>query len=298
MVAIPCFNEAATIAKVVNDFQRVLPQASICVFDNNSSDASGELAQKAGACVYHVFSQGKGNVMREIFDRFAADVLLVVDGDDTYFAADAPLLLKSLVDGKKDMVFGNRLKKAGKGAFKKVNLIGNHIIAAAINLLFGTKHKDILSGYRVFSRRFVKSVALLNAGFETEVELTLRALAEKLAVAEVPVAYQARPTGTQSKLSWFRDGFKIMVATLMIMRDSNPFRLYGWISFLCFIFAAVAALLRLLNYFEATTLPNTFLVGLILIFAPIGVITFAIALILSAINVRFAEIKQVIRRNK
>src|SRR3989339_635386 len=148
MVAIPCFNEAATIAKVVSDFQRVLPQASIAVFDNNSDDGSLELAQKAGAHLYNVPRQGKGHVMRAIFDRFDADLLVVVDGDGTYFADDAPLLIKSLMTNKKDMIVGNRLKKAGKGAFKKVNLFGNYIIATAINCLFGTKYIDILSGYR------------------------------------------------------------------------------------------------------------------------------------------------------
>lgn len=298
MVAIPCFNEAATIAKVVSDFKRVLPQASIAVFDNNSGDGSPELAQKAGAHLYNVPRQGKGHVMREIFDHFDDDLLLVVDGDDTYFADDAPLLIKSLIVNKKDMVVGNRLEKAGKGAFKKINLFGNYIIAAVINCLFGTKYRDILSGYRVFSRRFVKNVALLNSGFETEVELTLRALEERLEIEEVLVSYQARPAGVQSKLNWFRDGVRIIVTALMIMRDSQPVRLYGWISLLCFIVASLSAVLRLMNYFGALTLPNAFLAGLIFIFAPIGMITVSIALILSAINVRFAEIKQILRRNK
>lgn len=283
-VAIPCFNEAKTIVQVITDFKRVLPQAVICVFDNNSADSSAELARQAGATVYRVKRQGKGFVMQEIFDRVETDILVVVDGDNTYLAEDAPLLLETLAKNDSDMIVGNRLQGAAKNSFKPVNLAGNYIIAAAINWLFGTNYKDILSGYRVFGQRFIKRVALLTSEFETEIELTLRALEEKLDVEEVPVSYRARPAESLSKLRPFRDGFRIMVTAVLILRDAYPLRLYGSLSLICLAAALAAAFLRQATY--------------LLLFAPIGVILLGIGLTLSAVNTRLNEIKQIIRRHK
>ncbi len=298
IVAIPCYNEAKTIAKVVHDFQRTLPQAKIIVFDNNSRDNSAEIAKNAGAQIEHVYKQGKGNVMREIFDKFDADLLVVVDGDDTYFANDAPVLIQTLIDNNCDMVVGNRLNKKSSPAFKRVNLIGNYLIASAINRLFGTKHQDVLSGFRIFGKRFINRVAVLTSEFEIEVELTLRALEEKLIIKEVPISYQPRPAESRTKLKPFRDGVRILITIAMILRDVYPLRLYGIISFFCFIFAFIAGILRLINYFGTITFPNTVLIGFLLIFIPAGMITLGIGLILSAVNTRFSEIKQILLRRK
>lgn len=297
-VAIPCYNEAGTIAKVVADFRRILPEAAVFVFDNNSSDESADLATGAGGTVVAVRPQGKGNVMRQIFDQTDADLLVVVDADDTYSPDDAPLLLQTMIDRGCDMVVGNRLSGGARAAFKKVNLLGNHLIAGVINLLFRTRQQDVLSGYRVFSRRFINRVALLTSGFETEVELTLRALEEKFVIFEVPVSYRIRSADSRSKLRPLRDGVRILITITMILRDVYPLRLYSLISLVFFASAFLAALLRLINYFGAQTLPNTVLVGLLLLFMPAGLITLGMGLILSAVNSRINELKQIMLRNK
>ena len=173
-VAIPCYNEAVTIAKVVKDFQRALPNAVIHVFDNNSTDGSANLAKTAGAVVHHVYKQGKGNVMSAILNTIDADIIVVADGDDTYEAAEAPILLEPILKGRAEMVVGNRLPNASADSLKTLHRIGNRMIVAAINFMFGTDYQDILSGYRVFSRRFIECVPLLKPGFETETEIILQ----------------------------------------------------------------------------------------------------------------------------
>lgn len=298
IVAIPCFNEENTIADVVRDFCRVLPGANVCVYDNNSTDQSVINAINAGATVEKVRKQGKGNVMREIFDRAGADLIFVVDGDGTYCAEDAPVLIKTMHDRGCDMVVGNRLNAPAKQSFKTINLLGNYLIAATINWLFKTKYRDVLSGYRLFGKRFVDRVALLTPEFETEVELTLRALEEKLLIEEVPVSYRARKKNSRSKLKPFRDGVRIMLTIAMILRDIYPLRLYGLISIFCLLLALIAATLRFMNLFGIITLPNAVLTGLLFLLIPIGVFTFGMGLILSAVNTRFSEIKQIMLRKK
>ncbi|WP_203471509.1 glycosyltransferase [Dissulfurispira thermophila] len=297
-VAIPCYNEALTIAKVVSDFRRVLPNASIYVFDNNSNDGSAMLAKEAGAIVYHVRKQGKGNVMRAIFNTISADAVIVVDGDDTYEADDALILLKPVLNNEADMVVGNRLPNATNDSLRKLHQIGNRLIVASINRMFDTNYHDILSGYRVFSRRFIDSVPLLKPGFETETEITLQALENGLEVIEIPISYRSRPAGSQSKLRSFRDGFRIMLTAFVILRDHNPMRLFGFTSLLCFFTVFIAAFLRVMNYLNITELPSQILTGVMLLFLPVGTIAFGIGIILSSINSRFKEIRYLITRNR
>ncbi|GER94625.1 glycosyl transferase [hot springs metagenome] len=297
-VAIPCYNEALTIAKVVSDFRRVLPNASIYVFDNNSNDGSAMLAKEAGAIVYHVRKQGKGNVMRAIFNTISADAVIVVDGDDTYEADDALILLKPVLNNEADMVVGNRLPNATNDSLRKLHQIGNRLIVASINRMFDTNYHDILSGYRVFSRRFIDSVPLLKPGFETETEITLQALENGLEVIEIPISYRSRPAGSQSKLRSFRDGFRIMLTAFVILRDHNPMRLFGFTSLLCFFTVFIAAILRVMNYLNITELPSQILTGVMLLFLPVGTIAFGIGIILSSINSRFKEIRYLITRNR
>jgi glycosyltransferase involved in cell wall biosynthesis len=297
-VAIPCYNEALTIGKVIHDFRRVLPKASIHVFDNNSTDDSARLAEEAGAIVHFVRKQGKGNVMQAIMETINADAVIVVDGDDTYVPEEAPVLLKPVLQGEADMVVGNRLPNATNDSLRKLHKIGNRLIVASINRMFDTKYHDILSGYRVFSRRFIDSVPLLKPGFETETEITLQALENGLEVIEIPISYRSRPVGSQSKLRSFRDGYRIMATAAAILRDHQPMRFFGFISFVSFLFVFMAGILRLMNYLEAALLPSALLTGIILLFAPIGTVAFGIGLILSAINSRFREIRLLMRRNK
>ncbi len=297
-VAIPCYNEALTIAKVVRDFKNVLNGASIHVFDNNSTDNSVEIAIKEGAVVHHVRKQGKGNVMQALLDKIAADALIVVDGDDTYYAEDAAKLLESVLKGEADMVVGNRLPSATDESMRRLHQFGNRLLVWTINRMFKTYYKDILSGYRVFSRRFLETVPLLTPGFETETELTLQALEKGMEIIEIPISYKSRPEGSESKLRSFYDGRRILMTAAMLLRDHQPIRSFGMVSLAGFFVAVTASILRILNYLGVATLPDKVLTGIIMILSPLAVVSLAIGLILSAINTRFRELNQIMRRGK
>lgn len=295
-VAIPCYNEAATIEKVVRDFRKALPQASIYVFDNNSTDGSAELAKSAGAAVYTVRKRGKGMVMRAIFDVIVADAIVVVDGDDTYFAEEAPMLLGPVLRGEADMVIGDRLQKATDKSLIKVRKIGNSLFTKMINFIFGAAYQDVLSGYRVFNRRFVETVPLLTTGFEVEIELNVRAIEEGWQVIEMPVSYRSRPAASSSKLKAFSDGYRIMLYLAILFVGYHPFPVYSTLGCIFISTAFIAGLLRLINNVWLTPIPNTLLVSIILLFIPTGLITMVIGLTLSAVDIKFYEIKQFINR--
>lgn len=297
-VAIPCYNEAVTIAKVVRDFKAIFPN-SVYVFDNNSIDGSAGIAKDAGAIVHYIKKRGKGNVMRAIFDTVMVDALVVVDGDDTYIAEESPMLVEPVLRGEADMVVGNRLHNVADESLCKLHRVGNRLIVASINRMFNTNYHDILSGYRVFSRRFIESVSIFKEGFETETEITLQALENGLEVIEKPISYRSRPPSSQSKLRSFRDGYRIMFTSLGLLRDHQPMRLFGYISILCLLFVFLSGTLRLINYLGISTLPTPLLTGMILLFVPVGTLSFGIGLVLSAVNSRFREIKhQIIKRNR
>jgi len=297
-VAIPCYNEEAAITKVVRDFRRVLPDAQIYVFDNNSTDRSQELARAAGAEIIKVLRRGKGNVMRAIFDYIVADALIVVDGDGTYCAEEAPILMEPVLNGRADMVVGDRLKKAEGKAFTRLNKFGNHLIVEMINVMFGTSYEDILSGYRVFSRRFVENVPLLTPGFETETELTLQALQEGFEVREIPISYAPRDGNGKSKLRPFADGWRIMITMGVLLRDHYPLRIYGLMGMTFFLFALISCVLRLLYFYGIPLLPREVLNGMIIFFTPLGITVLGIGLILSAVNCRLREMKQIMLRKR
>jgi glycosyltransferase involved in cell wall biosynthesis len=298
VVAIPCFNEAITIEKVIRDFQDELPEAEILVFDNNSSDSSAQIAESAGAVVHKVRKQGKGHVLQGVFDIVAADAIVLVDGDDTYEAGDVHRLLKPVLSGESDMVVGNRLPDASDKNMRVHRHIGNRMIVGAINLMFGTKYQDILSGYRVFSRRFVGTVPLLTPGFETETEMTLQALEEGMVIDELPVSYRSRPADSHSKLNAFRDGYRIMLTAAMLMRDHNPLRLFGLISFFLLICAIILLILVQQAARGLVQMNTTALVTGIVILLPLSALSFGIGLILNAVNTRFRQLKQLLQRNK
>ena len=298
IVAIPCYNEAVTIAKVVQDFQNVLPQAEVFVFDNDSTDGSGALALEAGAKVEKVRKRGKGHVLRAIFDRLDAEVVVIVDGDDTYLAGEAPSLIQPILDGEAEMVVGNRLGRETTGAMKRLHRFGNRVIVGVINRMFGTAYHDILSGYRAVSQNFIHTIPLLTSGFEIETELTLQALQAGMEVYEIPVHYKKRPKGSESKLRAFNDGYRIMLTSAILLRDHRPLRLFGVISLLCWFVALIAGSLYLLNLVGIVELLPAILVGTMLLFAPLGLIAFGIGFTLNAINTRFNEIKQIILRNQ
>lgn len=223
-VAIPCYNEAPTVAKVVRDFRNVLPDGEILVVDNASSDETAKLARQAGARVVDESRRGKGYVVRKIFDIVDADICVLVDGDDTYLAEDLDGLLAPIHAGDADMVVGNRLAHASAEALTGVRRFGNRFFIRLVNLLTRTSLTDVLCGYRAVNRRFRQSVRLESHGFEIETELTVRAVREGMRIREVPIGYRERPAGSHSKLSPVKDGLRILwLITMQLVRlQSRP----------------------------------------------------------------------------
>ena len=225
-VLVPCFNEEAAVAEVVNGFRAALPEAAIYVYDNNSTDRSAQLAGAAGAIVRREARQGKGNVVRRMFADVDADVFILVDGDATYDAASARALVERLIEDRLDMVVAARSDRE-ETAFRTGHRLGNRLFSGFVDLVFGAAFTDILSGYRVFSRRFVKSFPVLSSGFEIEIELTIHALELELPLAEIPTPYYARPQGSASKLKTWRDGFRILATLVNLYRTERPLAFFG-----------------------------------------------------------------------
>ncbi|PYQ39657.1 MAG: glycosyl transferase [Acidobacteria bacterium] len=241
-VAIPCYNEAPTIAKVVSDFRAQLPEAEILVVDNASSDDSAARAEKAGARVVREKRRGKGYVMQTILETVQADVCVIVDGDDTYFAEDVHQLLAPVTSDQADMVVGDRLKEASSAALNDVHRFGNRAILAIINMAFRTAFQDVLSGYRVMNRNFMNSVPLITGGFETETELTLQALEKGMVIREMPIRYRARPEGSVSKLSPFADGYRILITMAVLLRNHRPLYFFSSIAVGLLVMGGIALL--------------------------------------------------------
>jgi glycosyltransferase involved in cell wall biosynthesis len=229
-VAIPCYNEAPTIAKVVADFRRELPEAELLVCDNNSTDGSAERAQEAGARVIREKRRGKGFVMQAILEAVRSDLCVIVDGDDTYFAEDVHGLLEPVAADRADMAVGDRLRQASSEALTDLHRFGNRAILAIINTTFRTSFKDVLSGYRVLNRNLMQSVPLITGGFETETELTLQALEKGMVIEELPIRYRPRPSGSYSKLSPFADGYRILLTMAVLLRNHRPLYFFSLIA--------------------------------------------------------------------
>ena len=245
-VLIPCWNEGLTIEKVVKDFRRALPEAAIYVYDNNSTDHTAELAERAGAIVRREYRQGKGNVIRAMFREVDADCYVMVDGDDTYPAENARDMVNLVLEKKADMVIGDRLSSTYFTENKRLfHNSGNVVVRRCINMFWGeTRHeiKDVMTGYRAFSPLFVKTFPILSKGFEIETEMTIHALDKNFLLANVPVSYRDRREGSESKLHTFRDGIKVLKTIFMLYKDYRPLRFFSMaalfmamISFLLFL---------------------------------------------------------------
>ncbi len=224
-VLIPCYNEELTVAKTVQDFKKALPEAVVYVYDNNSTDRTSELAKEAGAIVRKETHQGKGNVVRTMFREIDADAYVLVDGDDTYPAEEVHKLLEPVLEGDADMVIGDRLSNGtyyseNKRAFHE---FGNNLVRDLINRLFHGSIKDIMTGYRVFSRRFVKCMPIRSEGFQIETEMTVFSLIMRLNVVELPITYRDRPEGSFSKLNTYKDGWKVLVTLFDLYKNYRPF---------------------------------------------------------------------------
>lgn len=237
-ILIPCYNEEKTIEKVINDYHNVLPEAKIYVYNNNSTDRTAELALKAGAIVKNEYRQGKGNVIRSMFRDIDADCYLMIDGDDTYPADKAIEMVEMVLSGKADMVVGDRLSSTYFVENKrKFHNFGNVLVRKLINGLFKTKINDIMTGYRAFSRTFVKNFPIVSKGFEIETEMTIHAIDKNFLIKEISVDYRDRPSGSVSKLNTFSDGFKVLKTIFRLFKEYCPLKFFGILSLLFFIVA-------------------------------------------------------------
>jgi glycosyltransferase involved in cell wall biosynthesis len=254
-VLVPCFNEEAAIAKVVADFRAALPGATVYVYDNNSTDRTAEVARAAGALVRREAHQGKGNVVRRMFSDVEADLYVLVDGDATYDAASATAMIQKLLKDRLDMVVAARVH-SDKGAYRRGHQTGNRLLTGFVASVFRPSFTDILSGYRVFSRRFVKSFPVLSGGFEIETELTVHALELELSVAEIPTPYYARPEGSASKLSTWRDGLRIVATILKLLRSERPLTFFSVIGVVLAAASVILAIPIFITYLEKGIVPR------------------------------------------
>jgi glycosyltransferase involved in cell wall biosynthesis len=248
-VLLPCFNEAAAIDKVVRDFRASLPGATVYVYDNNSTDETAAIAAAAGAVVRRETRRGKGNVVRRMFQDIEADIYVMADGDDTYDAAVAGALVDRLVADNMDMLVGKRIE-THQAAYRPGHRFGNKLLTGMVAWLFGSQIDDMLSGYRVFSRRFVKSFPAFSREFEIETELTVHALQMKMAIAEVETSYKERPPGSTSKLRTFRDGWRILMTILNLMRNERPLLFFALLGLVALVAGAVLGVPVFLEYLD------------------------------------------------
>jgi glycosyltransferase involved in cell wall biosynthesis len=252
---VPCYNEEATVAQVIHDFRAVVPDMPIYVYDNNSRDRTKEIALANGAIVRSEPGQGKGNVVRRMFCDIEADVYVMVDGDATYEAAAMPRLVDLLVKENYAMVVGRRVH-AETAAYRPGHVFGNQMFTTAVETLFGRTFKDILSGYRIMSRRFVKSFPVNSKGFEIETELTVHALTLRLPVTEADTVYGARPEGSASKLNTYRDGYRILRMIISLFRSEKPKQFYSLIGWLLFVLAIGLGIPLVITYFQTGLVPR------------------------------------------
>ena len=254
-VILPCYNEEAAIAQTVAAFRTALPTAAIYVYDNNSRDRTIEVAREAGAIVRSERMQGKGNVVRRMFADVDADIYVMADGDATYDAAAAPAMIDRVLTEGLDMVVGTRVHEAAD-AYRRGHVLGNRAMTGLLARLFGRSFTDIFSGYRVFSRRFVKSFPVLSAGFEIETEISVHALELKMPVGEVETRYLARPEGSASKLSTYSDGLRIARTILTLYRIEKPMLFFGWVAMLLAAVAVILAVPLAVTYAETGLVPR------------------------------------------
>ncbi|OGL45990.1 MAG: hypothetical protein A2161_11460 [Candidatus Schekmanbacteria bacterium RBG_13_48_7] len=289
-VVIPCLNEEKSIGKVVRDFRKELPDAEIVVFDNNSNDLTSFAAREAGANVFYEKRTGKGFAVRAMFNKVDADIYIMVDGDDTYPADEVHKLLKPVLEGRADIVVGNRLTNASNEALNPLHKLGNKIILSLLNFCFKQNLQDILSGYRIMTEEFVNNIFITTSGFEVETELTIQALERRFRILELPISYRPRQEGTKSKIKTWQDGFKIIMTIFMLLRDHRPMTFFPGMALLVFILGLFPGYLVIIDYARSgivTRLPLAlFSTGLMII----AMICFFTGFLVSTINYRFREL--------
>ena len=284
-VLIPCYNESKTVKKVVEDFRKALPEAAVYVYDNNSTDGTGDLAREVGAIVRHEYQQGKGNVIRRMFREIDAEVYVMVDGDDTYPAEAAPELLAPLVADEADMVVGDRLSNGtyGEENDRAFHGFGNDLVRVLIKWIYGFEFSDVMTGYRAYNAVFAKTMPVLSPGFEIETELSIHAVDKRWRIAEVPIDYRDRPEGSESKLDTFSDGCKVLLMILSLFKDYRPLALFSWVSLLFCVLGLVAGVPVIAEFLATGLVPKlpSALLAVALVF--IGILSFTCGLILDTV---------------
>lgn len=256
-VLIPCYNESATIAKVVADYKKALPEAVIYVYDNNSTDGTAEIASQVGAVVRHEYRQGKGNVIRSMFRQIDAECYLMIDGDDTYPAENARQMCELVLDKGVDMVIGDRLSATYFQENKRpFHNLGNKMVRGLINQLFDSQVMDIMTGYRAFSYQFVKHFPVLSKGFEIETEMTIHALDKNFLLEEIPVQYKDRPEGSVSKLNTYTDGAKVLLTIFKLFRDYKPLLFFGVVSLILLVLSMILFVPVFIEYIQTGLVPR------------------------------------------
>jgi glycosyltransferase involved in cell wall biosynthesis len=290
-VLIPCYNEAATIAKVVSSFQHVLPNALVYVYDNNSTDGSRRIATEAGAIVRTEPLQGKGNVLRRMFADIEAEVYVLVDGDDTYDAASAPEMVDALLRDSLDVVNGARVATTN-AAYRPGHAFGNRLLTGTVRAIFGKRVRDMLSGYRALSRRFIKSFPALATGFETETELTVHALELRLPIIEIDTPYRDRPAGSQSKLRTFRDGFRILRTIVLLVKEERPLQFFSAVGGVLAATALILAWPLVTVYVETGLVPRFPTAVLAMGLMILAFLSFVAGLVLDTVTLGRRELKR------
>jgi len=284
-VVIPCYNESISIAKVVGDFRRELPEAEIWVFDNNSTDGSAELAQQAGALVRRVPQQGKGHVVRRMFQEIDADIYVMVDGDDTYPAEAVHQLIEPIENGMADVVTGDRLTTTYKSENKRpFHNVGNVLVRTLIRKLWNNRVNDVMTGYRAFSRRFVKTCPVLSSGFEIETEMTLHTFDKRFNLVEVPIVYRDRPAGSLSKLNTFYDGLRVLNTIFNMFRFYRPLQFFGLLGLMCWVVGIILMGPVLSDYFHTGLVPRFPTLIFVCFLLMTGMLLLSVALVLDAMK--------------
>lgn len=290
-ILIPCYNEEPTIGQVVREFRAEIPGADIYVFDNNSTDRTVEQAREAGARVAYERRQGKGFVVQSMFCQVEADVYVMVDGDGTYPAGEVHKLIQPILLGEAEMVVGSRLLQTSESEFRLLNRLGNGFFLEVINFIFKVKLSDVLSGYRAFNREFVKSIPVFGGGFETEVELTIKALARGYRITELPVRLTSRPEGSFSKIRVVQDGLVILNTILTLFRDYKPLTFFGGMGLFLIVLGFVPGVVVILEFIRTGLVPRLpaaiLAVGLVLS----GMLLVVVGLVMHTITRRFQELE-------
>lgn len=281
-VLIPCYNEAITIAKVVDDWSRVLPDATLYVYDNNSTDGTGDIAKAHGAVVRHEYRQGKGNVIRQMVRDIDADYYIMVDGDDTYPAEEAPSLLMPLFNDEADMCVGDRLSNGtyGEENDRAFHGFGNNLVRWLIKVIYGFSYTDVMTGYRSFNEVFAKTMPILSPGFEIETELSIHAVDKRWRIAQIPIDYRDRPEGSESKLSTFSDGAKVLRMIGSLFKDYRPLTLFGWLALIFVVIGLIVGIPVIAEFTHTGLVPRLPSALLAVAFVIIGFLSCACGIIL------------------